>query len=92
MIEYLESMHLLLSKSTLSLRRTIPVPCSIALAWGELVGLSPLSGVASVLVEGTTFALARAEAPNAPSVVCLSFGLDQMGTLLSDLESINLYP
>ena len=62
-----------------SLRRVVPNSYSIALAWGELVGLSPFVKGRVNVSRGYNPCFGRVEAPNAPPVVCLSFGQDLDG-------------
>ena len=65
-----------------SLRRVVPVSYSIALAWHELVGISPLVRGRVGVSRGYNPCFGKAEAPKAPPRHFLSFGQDLDGDIL----------
>ena len=69
-------MHLLISESTHQSEKGSIGLCSVALAWGKLIGLSPLVRGRVDVSRGYNPCFGRVEAPNAPPIVCLSYGQD----------------
>ena len=72
----------------ISLRRTVLISRSSALAWSELVVLSPLVRGRVGVSCGYNLCFGQVEAPNAPPVHYLSFGQDLEQGLYFLTESV----